>query len=93
MYWCKRIKDLRVDADLTIAELAEKLDISARTISRYEKGISEPTVSVLIKLCLIYNVSIDYICGIKDTTEITEKGIKEKLTNATENLLKLINDL
>lgn len=93
MYWCKRIKDLRIDSEFTIAELAKKLDISPRTMSRYEKGTSEPTISVLIKLCLIYNVSIDYICGIKDTTEITEKGIKEKLTDATENLLKLINDL
>lgn len=38
MYWNKRIKDLREDNDLTKQELADKLDISERTLTRYETG-------------------------------------------------------
>ena len=66
MYWNKRIKDLREDNDLTKQELADKLDISERTLTRYETGESEPTISVLIKMSLIFNVSLDYICCIKE---------------------------
>lgn len=42
MLWYKRIRDLRIDNDLTKTELANKLDISERTLARYETGESEP---------------------------------------------------
>lgn len=93
MFWNKRIKDLRMDANMTIVELAKKLDISERTLSRYESGISEPTIGILIKMNLIFGVSIDYICAIKDSPEITETSTKEKLTDATSQLMKLIDQL
>ncbi len=93
MFWNKRIKDLRIDANMTIAELAKKLDISERTLSRYESGISEPTIGVLIKMSLVFDVSVDYICTLKDSQEITEVSTKEKLTAAASQLIKLIDEL
>ncbi len=93
MFWNKRIKDLRIDENMTIAELAEKLDISERTLSRYESGISEPTIGVLIKMSFIFNVSVDYICALKDSQEITEASTKEKLTATASQLIKLIDEL
>ena len=71
MYWNKRIKDLREDNDLTKQELADKLDISERTLTRYETGESEPTISVLIKMSLIFNVSLDYIVGLSNNKSKT----------------------
>ena len=90
MYWNKRIKDLREDNDLTKQELADKLDISERTLTRYETGESEPTISVLIKMSLIFNVSLDYICCIKDETFITEASTKEELVKISENLIIIV---
>lgn len=81
MKWNKRIKDLREDHDMTQDELSDKLGISKRTLLRYESGTSEPTVGVLISLSLLFNVSIDYIVGIKDTTAIEEINMKEQLNN------------
>lgn len=92
MSWNKRIKDLRIDHDMGKKELADKLDISERTLTRYESGISEPTISVLIKLSLLFNVSIDYIAGIKDEEAILTPSIKEELEvsiNALTKSLKL----
>lgn len=66
MHWCKRIKDLRIDHDLTLKQLAQKLEISERTLARYENGVSKPTVDVLIQLALYFNVSVDYICGMTE---------------------------
>ncbi len=89
MKWNKRIKDLREDHDMTQDELADKLNISKRTLLRYESGISEPTIGILISLSLIFNVSIDYIAGIKDSTIIEEESIKEELNNIILNIQKI----
>lgn len=93
MYWWKRMKDLREDSDLTIYQLAKILDVSERTISRYEDGTSQPNIGILIKLSLLYNVSIDYICGVKDTPDIIEKDLKEKLEDISKMLDKIIKDI
>lgn len=44
-------------------ELASKLNISERTIQRYENGVSEPTLSILLELSKLYEISIDAIIG------------------------------
>lgn len=93
MYWQKRLKDLREDHDLTRAELAEKLAISERTLSRYETGETEPTISVLIQLSLIYDVSIDYIAGVKDEMEIDSKSIKNDIEEVATIINKVLRDL
>ncbi|WP_114496979.1 helix-turn-helix domain-containing protein [Fontibacillus phaseoli] len=59
----KRIRDLREDRDLTQQQLADYLNISQATYSRYESGNLDVPSSVLIRLSEIYSVSIDYILG------------------------------
>ncbi|WP_084628800.1 MULTISPECIES: helix-turn-helix domain-containing protein [Paenibacillus] len=59
----KRIRDLRIDRDLTQHQIAQLLNISQATYSRYENGNLDVPSSVLIKLANFYNVSIDYILG------------------------------
>ncbi len=63
--YCKKIKDLRVESGFTIKETAKKLGISPKTYSNYEKGISKIPIRQLISICLLYNVSADYILGLK----------------------------
>lgn len=93
MKWNKRIRDLREDNDLTQEDLASQLGISKRTLLRYESGISEPTISVLISLSLLFNVSVDYIIGTKDTTEIDEISIKNELDHVIQSLEKIKKEL
>ena len=47
----KQIKDLRKQHNYTQEELAEKLNTSRQTISKWEKGISEPDAIVTIIFC------------------------------------------
>lgn len=89
MKWNKRIRDLREDNDMTQDDLASQLGISKRTLLRYESGVSEPTISVLISLSLLFNVSVDYIIGTKDTTEIDEISIKNELDSVIKSLEKI----
>ncbi len=62
MYF-KRLEDLRIDHDLTQAEVAEILHCQREVYRRYEKGTRELPLSLAITLADYYHVSIDYIVG------------------------------
>ncbi|MBR3935024.1 MAG: helix-turn-helix transcriptional regulator [Oscillospiraceae bacterium] len=65
----KRIRDLREDKDLSQKKLAEILNISQSTYSRYESGYLDVPSEVLIALSSFYGVSVDYILGLTDKNE------------------------
>lgn len=62
----KRLKDLREDNDYTQDFIAKYLKINRVVYNRYENGIREISISLLIQLSKLYNVSIDYIVGISN---------------------------
>ena len=62
----ERIRALREDADKTQAQIAALLQVGQRTYCDYEKGKTRIPVDILIILAKLYNVSMDYICGISD---------------------------
>ena len=62
----KRIRELREDNDLLQTNLAEYLNCSQVAYSRYELGTRDIPTEVLIALSKFYNVSTDYILGLKD---------------------------
>lgn len=59
--YLKRIKDLRVDNDLTQEDIAKYLNISQRTYSYYETGERNFPIDLLIELANYYQISIDYL--------------------------------
>ncbi len=70
MIMYKRIRDLREDHDLNQNQLAEILNISQSTYSRYESGFLDVPSEILIALSKLYKVSVDYILGISESAEI-----------------------
>ncbi|MDP4120392.1 MAG: helix-turn-helix transcriptional regulator [Bacillota bacterium] len=65
MYF-KRIGDLRTDNDKTQQEIADILSCNRQVYARYENGVREIPVFMLIKIAEYYNVSVDYILGLTD---------------------------
>lgn len=59
------IKELREDRDLSQQKIAEVLDTTQQVYSRYENGVNEMPIRHLITLCKFYNVSSDYVLGLK----------------------------
>ena len=45
--------------DMTQCELAQKLNITRQSISKYETGESFPDITIIIKLADIFNITID----------------------------------
>ena len=58
------IADLRSDHDLTQQQIADYLICNRQVYARYENGISEIPISLLIKLAQYYDVDLNYICGL-----------------------------
>lgn len=58
-----RIRDMREDADLTQAQVAEALGIAQTVYSRYERGYQTIPLPLLIRLADQYDVSLDYLTG------------------------------
>lgn len=76
------IRRARLNANMTQAEAAEKLGVTAQAISNFERGVNGIETSVLLRMCEIYNVSPYSITGEEketpDQPELTE-GEKELL--------------
>lgn len=66
MNYVERIRALREDGDKTQTEIAQLLKIGQRTYCDYELGKTRIPVDSLIVLAKLYNVSMDYICGVSE---------------------------
>lgn len=61
-----RIRNLREDSDRTQKEVAEYLFCDQSLYSKYERGVRDVPVMIIIKLAKLYNTSTDYILGLTD---------------------------
>lgn len=89
-----RLKNLRLERDLTldmlVLDLKEKfhIEISKANVSRWENGISEPSLHYVRYLCEYFNVSLDYIVGLTDTRTPTKLLINSRKSAGKEVLKK-----
>ncbi len=67
MSYTDRIRALREDSDKTQTEISQLLKVGQKTYSDYELGRTRIPVDSLIILAKLYNVSMDYICGVSDS--------------------------
>jgi transcriptional regulator with XRE-family HTH domain len=58
-----RLRALRRDAGLTLAQLAETTGISVSTLSRLESGRRRPTLELLLPLARAHQVPLDELVG------------------------------
>jgi len=56
----KKIKVARVEADLNQTELAHKIRAKQKSISRYETGVSLPSISTLVKIAKVLKKPAGY---------------------------------
>lgn len=68
-----RIRNLREDKDLTQQHMAELLNVTQTTYSRYERGELDIPTAVLIKLSKFHEVSIDYLLDQTDDPKVYER--------------------
>ena len=66
------IKDLRKEKGLTQKELGAKLNITDKAISKWERGLSFPDITMLNSLANFFEIDVSELLN-------GEKGIKEEI--------------
>lgn len=62
----ERLKELRTDKGWTQKELASRIGCAQSSVFYWEQNKQEPSLSVIIKLSVLFNVSADYLLGLMD---------------------------
>lgn len=70
------LKELRKEKGITQEEFAEKLNVSGRSISRWETGSSMPDISLLVQISEFFDVSIPEIINGERKSEAMNEEVK-----------------
>ena len=85
----ERIAKLRKENHMTQAMLAEKLNMSDKSVSKWERGICLPDVSVYMELCEILGISInEFLAGEDIDAENVEKKSEDNIIQVTKDSKK-----
>ena len=80
----KFLKELRKEKGITQEEFAEMLNVSGRTVSRWETGTNMPDISLLVDIAEIFDVGIPEIINGERKSEIMEKEVKETVLSLSD---------
>lgn len=87
--WIRKRRDiffkiLRSEKQLTQEQLAERFNVSSRTVSRWETGSNMPDISVLLELADFYEVDIREIIDGERKSEKMNEELKETVMKVTD---------
>ncbi|MCM1438497.1 MAG: helix-turn-helix domain-containing protein [Roseburia sp.] len=66
MEFGKRLKELLKDKGISQETLAKNIGVSQRAVSKWINNQSEPTLNSIINCAVFFEVSADYLLGLKD---------------------------
>ena len=78
------LKILRSEKPLTQEQLAERFNVSSRTVSRWETGSNMPDISVLLELADFYEIDIREIIDGERKSEKMNEELKETVMKVTD---------
>lgn len=76
MNFSEKLVTLRKSNALTQEQLAEKLDVSRQSVSKWESGQAIPELDKIVALSNVFEVTIDYLLK---PTEIDELSVKTNM--------------
>lgn len=82
------LKTQRLKADMTQAQLAQKLGITKSVISAYETGLRLPSYDILIHIAKLFNVSTDFLLGVENKQNVDFSGLSQEEVDALMNLIR-----
>lgn len=91
----RKIKETRNAANLTQAELAEKIGVSQNFLGDIERGIKLPGLPKLILLCNTLKISLDYLFSESLDNVLNEDGdvyFTDKQMAIIKNMVKTITN-
>ena len=78
------LRELRNENNLTQEEIAEKFEVSSRSVSRWENGNTMPELGILVDLAVFYGVDIKEIIDGERKSENMKKEVIETLEKVVD---------
>lgn len=88
----KNITELRLLNNMTQMELAEKLNYSNKTISKWERAESTPDISILVEIANLFGVTLDYLVKEESIDNVIE-DTKHKETVYNRRVICYISEM
>lgn len=73
------LKELRNEHNLSQEQLAEKFNVSSRSVSRWENGNTMPDISIMIELADFYDIDIRELLSGERKSDKMDENLKETL--------------
>jgi transcriptional regulator with XRE-family HTH domain len=64
--FAKRLRELRIEKNLTLEQLAENTNFSYSAIHKWENNLRTPNANAVIELAKFFKVSAGYLLGLED---------------------------
>ena len=104
MKFGENLKIIRKDKKMSQEELAEKLNVSRQSVSKWETGESYPEMNNILELCRIFNLKINDLIhtDMSDISSLDEEVImnlvkfneqKQKQVKSLSNVISLIGKI
>ena len=87
----QKITTLRMASGLSQEDLAEKLDVSRQSVSKWESGRGYPNIDSLKEISMFFSVSIDELLSSEKLLFIAEKENKTNIKNICELLFGAVD--
>ena len=90
MKFCTKLQKLRKEKHLSQEQLADMLDVSRQSVSKWEGGSTYPEMDKLIEICKIFNVTLDDLTNDNVKEFTNKKTSKNNISNLVYSILDLI---
>ena len=90
MFFASNLQKLRKKENMSQEALAERLDVTRQSVSKWESGASYPEMDKLISICKIFNVDMDTLVN---GDVLDEKKQDKETTINTKDILDKFNTL
>lgn len=84
MDFSEKILSLRKSRGLTQEQLAEKLNVSRQSVSKWESGQAIPELETIVALCRVFDITTDYLLK---PSEMDELSIKTEMLEKQQQQL------
>ena len=100
MFFASNLQKLRKKENMSQEVLAEKLDVTRQSVSKWESGASYPEMDKLISICKIFNVDMDTLVNgdvdidsLDKETSINTKDILDKFNTLMKKIVCLFESM
>lgn len=98
MEFSEKLITLRKGRDLTQEQLAEQLNVSRQSISKWESGQVIPEVEKIVELSKVFNVTLDYLLKPSEIDELSVKADmleqqQKQLLNREQTRIKILKNI